>query len=134
MSRPLAAYPDPERIVVDLLAGEMAGVTVGVDLPPTWTPRSAPHIRITWDGTPTARHPISIGATIRVTVWAATKTTAKTLSLEAHGRLCAYIGGVAGLVNILPLTAFLPAVDPDHDHAELCSFTVRVTVAATSIT
>lgn len=119
MTRPAVTYPDPERLIVDLLTDELDDVTVGVDLPAAWTPRSAPHVQVAWDGTPAGRHPITLGATIRVVAWAATKTAAKALALEAHGRLCAYTGGIAGLVNVLPLTGPLTAVDPDHDHAEL---------------
>jgi hypothetical protein len=128
-------YPDVERAVVDYLTDELdAGPTVGVDLPGGWTPDASPtHVQVALDGTPIVNHPVNIGATIRVTVWARTKTEAKAVALLAHGHLLAYAGG-GGFVNILPLTGPLPATDPDHHNAELCSITVRATVASTPIT
>jgi hypothetical protein len=133
MARPLVTYPDIERAVVDLLAAALDDVTVGVGVPANWRPATGTHVEVSWDGTPIDNHPISMGGTVRVVAWAATKTEAKATAMLAHGHLLAYSGGGA-FVSILPLTGPLPAVDPDHDKAELCSFTVRATVASTPIT
>ena len=139
MTRPQVTYPDVERIVVDLLAASMpAPTTVGVNLPADWTAGgSDPHIQVSWDGTPGDNHPITLATTIRLVAWTDSKTTAKALAMEAHGRLLSYSGGddaVVGLVNILPLTGPLNASDPDHLNAELCSVTVRATVISTPLT
>lgn len=134
MTKPLVTYHDPERATVDLLAAAMSGVTVGVNLPEDWTPKSTPHIQVAWNGTPTVRHPISMAAVIRLIAYAGTKTDAKRLAMEAQGRACAYSSDQTDIVSILPLTGPLPASDPDHHDAEICAVTVRVTVASTPIT
>lgn len=131
MTRPAVTYTDPERAVVDFLTDAM-DVPVGVNLPDDWTPSSGTFLQIQWDATPVVQHPVSIGATIRVIAWAATKTVAKAKAMEAMGRLCAY-SGHGDFVNIVPLNGPLPATDPDHHDAELCSITVRATVPSTPL-
>ena len=134
MTRPSVTYPDPERATVDLLTPLLDGATVGVNLPDDWTPASDPHVRVAWDGTPRLNHPVSIGATVRLVAYAGTKTEAKRLAMEAFGHACGYGGGDPDLVSVHPLTGPLPATDPDHYDAEICSVTVRVTVPSTPIT
>lgn len=131
MTRPAVTYNDPERAVVDILS-DLVDTPVGVTLPADWTPRSGPFLTVAWDGTPRMQHPISMSATVRVVAWSASKTEAKTIALDAMGRLCAHVDA-GPIVHMVPLVGPMPATDPDHDYAELCMFTVRAVTRSTPI-
>lgn len=142
MARPLVTYPDPEHLVVDVLAAALADedCTVGVGLPDGWqidrtAPEntSPPHVQVALDGTPVDEHPVALRCTIRITAWADNPTPAKALVLLAHGHLLATAGNDDGLSTVSPLTGPLPAHDDDHD-ADLASCTLRVRVRSTPIT
>lgn len=133
MTKPVAAYPDVEHLIVDHLAGllEPEDCTVGVGVPTGWSPSSTPHVEVAWDGTPEVVHPIVARATVRIVARAGTSTAAKALALAAQAVI---LGGSppAGVANIQSLTGVLPARDPDT-RAELASFTVRVNVRAVAV-
>jgi hypothetical protein len=130
-----AAFPDPERAVVDLLTDLMdlhdETVTVSVGVPSGWQPSSTPHLEVAWDGTPIIEQRIMAHATIRVVARAGSTTEAKRLALLAQGLLAAH-DGTAPVSVIRPLTGPLPARDPDT-RAELASFTVRASTRAVLI-
>lgn len=123
-------YPDAERLVRNLLAGELDShgetCTVGVGVPADWTPASGSHVQVSLDGTPTGTHPVLVNATVRLVAWAANTTEAKRLAVLAQGLLLAHNGG-DGISSTQFLTGVLPARDPES-RAEIASTTTRVTV------
>jgi hypothetical protein len=122
--KPVAVYPDAERLTVDLLTDllDEDETPVGTDLPSDWS--GSGFIQVQWDGTPIMSHPVAAHATIRVTTWSATPTGAKGLAALAQGLLLSHTGG-EGISSIRSLTGILPARDPDT-RAPIASFTVRV--------
>jgi hypothetical protein len=130
-----AAFPDPERAVVDLLTELMdlydETVTVGVGVPGGWRPDHSPHLEVAWDGTPIIEQRTMAHATVRVVARAGSTTEAKRLALLAQGLLAAHDG--TGPISVVrPLTGPLPARDPDT-RAEIASFTVRASTRAVLI-
>lgn len=127
MAKPLVAPPDPERLIVDLLTGLLASrgedVTVGVEVPSTWTTGQKPHVQVALDGTPTVQYPVLWVATMRVTSWADGPTEAKDRANLCQALLLAHTGA-DGLAGCLPGTGVLPARDNATD-AALASITVR---------
>lgn len=133
--KPVVTFGDPERLVVDHLTavvdGSIPEPTVGIGTPPAgWVATdTAPHLQVSWDGTPAAEWPVVQKATIRVTAHAASPTTAKRVAGLAQALLLAG-GWPAGISSIRYLTGILPAQDPDT-LAELASFTVQVSYRST---
>lgn len=122
--KPVAVYPDIERLVVDHLKLWLApDATVGVGVPPGWTLTSTPHVSVALDGQ-LIDHPVVAHCTIRCTARAASTTEAKRLATLAQAHLLAVPDFACGAAS---LTGVLPARDPDT-HAELASVTVRVSV------
>lgn len=128
--RPRVMVPDIERLLRDLLAELMEeqgeSVTVEVGVPADWTPESAAHLEVAWDGTPASSMPVVARGTARIIARAQTTSEAKRLASLAEGLLLAYEGG-EGITAIYELAGVLPARDPDTQ-AELASVSVRVTV------
>jgi len=128
VTKPLATPPDAERVIVDYLAAALVtqgqDVTVGVDIPTTWTPGTKPHVQVAWDGTPDMAYPVVWRCTVRVTAWATKTSDAKALAGLCNALLCVHEGSTE-VGSVRPLTGTLPARDPDTD-AELASFTVQV--------
>jgi hypothetical protein len=122
----VAVPPDGERLAVDLLEAELAArgqdVTVGVNLPPTWTRKTKAHVQVAMDGTPTGNYPVLFNTVIRVTVWASSSTLAKALAALCQGVLLAH-GGQPGWDGCRFGTGVLPATDPGTK-ADLASVTV----------
>ena len=133
MTKPLAVPPDAERVIVDFLTAALAArsqdVTVGVDLPTTWTTGTKPHVQVALDGTPSVQYPILASASVRATCWHASPTTAKALAALCQALLCAHPGSVQ-VASVQPLTGVLPARDPDTG-AQLASVSVRVNLRMT---
>jgi len=133
VTKPLAVPPDAERVIIDFLTTALAArsqdVTVGVDLPTTWTTGTKPHVQVALDGTPSVQYPIMARASIRVTCWHAYTTTAKALAALCQALLCAHPGSVS-VASVQPLTGVLPARDPDSG-AQLASVSVRVNLRMT---
>lgn len=128
-------YPDVERLIVDhlvtVLAGRLpAGATIGVGVPANWVPLSPLRVEVSWDGTPEMTYPIVERATVRIVVHASSTTAAKQYASLVMGLLLA--GGWPDSFSVNPLTGVLPARDPET-HAELASFTVRVSVRSTPL-
>lgn len=122
--KPVAVYPDAERLVVDFLRPLFSGAaTVGVGVPNGWTPAAVPHVSVAQDGQ-LLDHPVVAHCTIRCTARAASTTQAKRLATLAQAHLLAVPDFACGAAS---LTGVLPARDPDT-HAELASVTVRVSV------
>lgn len=125
---PVAVPPDAERVAVDILAAALTArvqdVTVGVNVPATWAVGTRPHVQVALDGTPGVTYPILWTATVRVTVWHSSTTTAKALAALCQALLCSY-GGSQAVASVQPLTGVLPARDPDTS-AQLASVTVRL--------
>lgn len=135
MTRLAVTYPDAERLVRNILATELAAVgetcTVGVGVPPDWTPGTGSHIQVSLDGTPDGDHPVTVNASVRVVAWAANTTEAKRLAALAQGLLLAHNGG-GGIATTRFETGVLPARDLEQ-RAELASTTTRVTLRSEPI-
>ncbi len=140
---PAHQVPDAEKAVRALLTAAMASptCTVAIDLPADWTPgvpgdpsrpASPPHVQPQWDGTNLAGHQITATATVRVVVWAATKSLAKDTAARAQALLLAH-DGTPPISTVRPGVGPVPARDPDT-RAEMAWFTVRVTVRTTPLT
>jgi hypothetical protein len=131
----LAAFPDAEQLVIDLLTELIADheddVTVGLGVPTGWKPTDPAHLEVAMDGTPDQKPPIVAHPTIRIIARAATSTEAKRLAALAQGLLLAHRGG-SGITGIRPLAGVLPAQDP-QTRAELASVSLRVTVRSEPI-
>lgn len=127
--KPEVVYPDPEPVIVELLAERMAGigedVTCDIGVPTDWNRKdSKPHLQVDLDGTPLIEAPIRAFSTIRVVAWADRTSEAKRLAGLAHGLLLAS-SGHGGTDSISHLTG-LDAVQDTKTKAELASITVRV--------
>lgn len=125
MVKPLVVAPDIERLGIDYLKAELAArledVTVGVDLPASWVIGTKAHIQVALDGTPIADPPLW-RATLRVTAWHSSTTTAKRLASLCEGLLLAHPGSPSW-AGCRPGTGLLPARDP-ATKAALASITV----------
>jgi hypothetical protein len=114
----LATVPNVRKLIVDYLTPALItrgeDVTVGIDLPGSWTVTSKPHILVALDGTPGADYPIVAAASIRITAYCATLSQyrAEHLSTLCQGILLAHPGG-GGISGIRFLSGALPAKDPD---------------------
>lgn len=126
--KPLAVAPDAERVVVDYLTTALAArgqdVTVGVNVPATWEPGTKAHVQVGHDGTPSVQYPIMASASVRVTAWHASTSTAKALAGLCHGLLLSHPGS-ADVGSVRPLTGVLPTRDPDTG-AQLATVSVRL--------
>lgn len=124
--KPVVAPPDGERLAVDyletLLPAYGQDVTVGVDLPSSWTVKSKPHVLVGMDGTPTGNPPALFNTVIRVSVWAPSTTAAKALAGLCQGLLLAH-QGQPGWDGCRFGTGVLAGSDPDSK-APLASITV----------
>lgn len=131
--KPLAIAPDAERIVVDYLTTSLAArsqdVTVGVNVPATWATGTKPHVQVGHDGTPVVQYPILALASVRVTCWHASTTTAKDLAALCEGLLLSHPGS-ASVGSVRPGTGVLPTRDRDTG-AQLATVSVRVNLRMT---
>ena len=129
----LATVPDAERIVIDYLTAALAArsqdVTVGVNVPLTWTAGTKPHVQVGWDGTPVVSYPVVARASVRVTCWHASTTTAKAMAALCEGLLLSHPGG-PGVASVKSLTGVLPTRDPDTG-AQLAMIAVEVRLTYT---
>jgi len=127
VTKPLAVAPDIERITVDYLTATLAArsqdVTVGVNVPTTWTTATKAHVQVALDGTPVVAYPVMARPTVRVTAWHASTTTAKALAALCEGLLLSHPGTPA-VAGFLAGTGVFPAKDPATG-AQLASITVR---------
>ena len=114
--KPLAATPDAERAAIDYLTPALVtqgkDVTVGVNVPTAWTKGTKAHIQVGLDGTPTVDYPIRATASLRVTVWHESTTTAKALAALCEGLLLSHPGN-STTFNVRPGSGVLPTKDPD---------------------
>lgn len=131
-------FEDAERVTIDVLKAELAArdaldyvtedLTVSVDYPsgdpdaPT-----VPHLQVVLDGTPTVA-PAAEFATVRITAWGVSRTSAKNLAALAKAVLDAH-GGNGDVWGFKPLTGPQPSDDPETGHP-MCSLTMRVSVRA----
>lgn len=133
--KPLAVPPDAEHVAIDILTPALAAraqdVTVGVNVPSAWTVGTKPHVQVALDGTPDLTYPILWRATVRITTWHASTTTAKALVALCQAILCAYPGSAA-VASVQALTGVLPTRDPDTG-AQLASVTVRLNLLGSVI-
>jgi len=124
----LAVPPDAERVTIDYLTAALAArsqdVTVGVGIPTTWTTATKPHVQIALDGTPIVEYPILWRASVRITAWSSSTTTAKALAALCEALMCSHPGS-ATVASVQSLTGVLPTRDPDTG-AQLASVSVRV--------
>lgn len=125
--KPHRIPPDPAAAIKAHLVAELpARVTdpdpsVGLTLPSTWQPSSAPAVVVFDDSGPT-RWPIAVMPTIRVTVWADGRTRARAIAGAAMGLLLSQ--QVAGVATITNPSQLLDARDKNTG-GTLASFTVR---------
>ena len=126
--KPLAVPPLAERTVIDyltpLLASRGEDVTVGVNVPLTWTTGSKAHVQVGHDGTPEVHYPIYVVAAVRVTVWHASTTVAQNLANLCNALLLSH-GGDGAVAGVSAGTGVLPVSDPDTG-AELATIGVNV--------
>lgn len=124
----LAVPPDAEHVVIDYLTTALAArgqdVTCGVNIPTTWATGTKPHVQVGHDGTPIVEYPILWRASVRVTCWASSTTTAKSLAALCFALLCSHPGSLE-VGSVRPLTGTLPTKDPDTG-AQLASVSVQV--------
>lgn len=125
---PVAVPPDAEHVAIDILTAALGAraqdVTVGVNVPATWTVGTKPHVQVALDGTPEVIYPLMWRASVRVTTWHESTTIAKALAALSQAILCAYAGSPT-VASVQPLTGVLPARDPDTG-AQLASITCRM--------
>jgi hypothetical protein len=93
-----------------------------VNLPTTWVKGTKPHVQVALDGTPEIDYPILWRASVRVTLWHESTTTAQDLAALCQGLLLAHPGDSL-TSGCLPGTGVLPAEDPDTK-AQLASISV----------
>jgi hypothetical protein len=133
---PEVVYADGEEAAIRWLLTAMESrwdgeLSVGRDLPSSWTPDAPPHLLVVSDGTPSGVHPIEAYQTIRLVAFAKLSPTAKRICAVAHAALIAHPGG-DGVSKVQFLTGVLPAKDHSNG-AELASATVRVAVQAVPV-
>jgi hypothetical protein len=125
---PVAVPAKAERVTIDYLTSVLASrgqdVTVGVTIPTTWVVGTKPHVQVALDGTPTVAYPVLWRASVRITVWHASTTTAQDLAALCQALMCAHPGSPQ-VASVKPLAGVLPARDPDSG-AQLASVTVRL--------
>lgn len=126
--------PDAEKAVRTVLTAAMASptCTVSIGVPQGWTPAAPTHVEVAWDGTNVIGHQITATATVRVVIWAATKSVAKDTAARAQALLLAH-DGAPPMSTVRPGVGPVPARDRDSG-AELAWFTVRLTVRTTPLT
>lgn len=133
--KPVAIPTDAERATVDVLTPALAilgeDVTCGVNMPTPWADATKPHVQVALDGTPNGTYPMTAAATIRLTAWATSTTTAKALVNLAQAIMCAHPGG-DGIQSVQYLTGVMPTKDPDTG-AQLATCTVRVNTSYTEV-
>lgn len=126
MNKPVAVPPSGERVTIDYLTPALASrgqdATVGVNVPTAWVAGTKPHVQVGLDGTPEIRYPAMWLASMRVTVWHSSTTTAQALAALCQGLLLAHPGD-SMTAGCLPGTGVLPTQDPDTK-AQLASISV----------
>lgn len=127
--KPRVSVPDAERLTRDLLADLIwthePDVSVEVGVPKDWTPKSPPHLQVSWGGTPVHALPVLAYATVRIVAWAASTSEAKRLAALAEGLLLASTSD--DISGFRALTSVQPARDPET-RAELASVSLRATL------
>lgn len=110
---------DAVKVSIDTLTALLAGVgrteNVSADLPAGWTPTSAMHVQVAFDGTSGVDWPVRTVSTVRVVVWGSTPSEVRALAGLCMGLLLTQHGVAEGV-------GLLPAKDPNG--AYLASFTV----------
>ncbi|MFV0318331.1 MAG: hypothetical protein ACK5O2_15395 [Microthrixaceae bacterium] len=124
-------HADAERYIVDALAARAADIatpapTIGIGVPPSWTPTAGMHLRVQVDSTSLARHPAASDSVVRLTAWSASPTAAKRAVNRALGVLS--VTPVFGR----PLDGFVVARDPSTE-AHLASVSLMVTLRSAAI-
>lgn len=131
--KPLAQPLDAEHVVIDYLNAALASrgqdVTVGANVPQTWTTATKAHVLVGHDGTPEVHYPIYDSASVRITCWSSSTTVAKDLARLCNALLLSHPGG-PGVASIKSLTGVLPTKDPDTG-AQLATIGVEVRLTYT---
>lgn len=126
--KPLIVAPDAEHVTVDYLTAALAArgedVSVGVTVPRGWKPGAKPHVQVGHDGTPVVEYPVLWRASVRVTAWHESTTTAKDLAGLCEALLLSHPGSTQ-VASVRPGTGVLPTKDPDTG-AQLASISVRM--------
>lgn len=119
------APADPAKLVKNFLAGKIASsvATVGLGLPPEWTPDSLPAVVVFDDGG-LQSWPVATAPQVRVTAWAAGRTGARDLAGRCLGWLLSE--HVPGVTSIRPGSTLIDDRDPDNN-GHMASFTVTAT-------
>ncbi len=131
MTQILAVPPDVEKRVVDFLTarliarGTIASGTgrVGTDVPATWTTSSPTFWQVSLDGTQ-VEYPVLWRASVRVTLWSNSPTTAKAQAHIAEALLLS--AGYLSLAGVI-------TTKDNTSTATLAFFTVRAMLRGTVI-
>ncbi len=131
MTTVLAVPPDVERRVVDFLTARLIArgtITsgtgrVGTDVPATWTTSSPTFWQVSLDGTQ-VEYPVLWRASVRITLWSNSPTTAKAQAHIAEALLLS--AGYLSLAGVL-------TTKDNTSTATLAFFTVRAMLRGTVI-
>ncbi|AWY06512.1 tail terminator [Gordonia phage Trine] len=96
-----------------------------------WTTESPPALVVFDDGTPNLDWPVRTKTTLRVVVWAAGQTEARTIAAYALGQTLSR--KAEGFSQVLPGTGLLDARDTNNSGI-MVSYTVRARLRVTLVT
>ena len=127
---------DAARTVADWLKTELAAafptLTIGLELPSSWSKTSPPALVVFDDAGPirAGEWPVATRPLLRVTVWAGGRSEARTVAGRALGLLlCKPVPGVA---RVKPATQLLDTRD-SNTGGYVASFTVNTTARTVAL-
>lgn len=139
--KPLVVFPDAERAALDYLEPLLSArsesykpVGFGNTFPKTAPASGTTFLQVELDGTPTVAYPSTERATVRFTVWAASKTeggNAKKAASLVQGLIATHPGDSSVFATTI-LTGRLKGTDPDSG-LPFVSFTARFTLRPTAL-
>lgn len=124
----------PARLLKDALKVRMSAkypaLEYGLGLPADWANYDGPPLLVVFDDGGASEWPVSDRATLRVTAWSNSLTTARDIASHALGVTLTH--KVEGLSQILPGTRVIDARDPENG-ALMASYTVRARARTTIV-
>lgn len=142
----LAVFGDAEREARDYLherlttgplaaRDEVAGAGVGIGLPGDYDPKRAStkaYVGVSADGSTDVLYGVREHVTLRLVVWARSRTQAKALAQLVQALMLTHPGTGSVLAGCVELTGVTPGRDPDNG-APIASCTVRARVRAAAL-